>query len=62
MKSKSLELDRQQLPIRIIRASQVVTDILKRNRNFTTGSSSYPDSSRIGIPCCVDELRERYRI
>ncbi len=62
MESKPLDLDRQQAPIRIICKSPVVTDILKRKGNFNTGNVSQPDSSRIGTPCCVEELRERYRI
>jgi hypothetical protein len=62
MKIRPLDLDRQQLPNRIICKPQVVNDILKRNRDLMTGSSSRPDSSFIGTPCCEEELRERYRV
>ncbi len=62
MKIRPLDSERQQPPNRIICKPQVVTDVLNRNRDFTAGGSSLPDSSLIGTPCCEDELRERYRI
>lgn len=62
MKIRPLDSERQQFPNRIIRKPQVVTDILKRSRDFTTGSFLRPDSSLNGTPHCEDELRERYRM
>lgn len=62
MKIRPLDLVRQQFPNRIICKPQVITDILKRNRDFMAGSSSRPDSSLNGTPHCEDELRERYRM
>ena len=62
MKIRPLDLERQQPPNRTICKPQVVADVLKRNRDFTAGSSSHPDSSLIGTHYYEDELRERYRI
>ena len=62
MKNRSLDSEHQQFPNRIIHKPQVVTDILKRNRDFITVSPSHPDSSLIGTPHLEDELRERYRM
>ncbi|MGC1404892.1 MAG: hypothetical protein WA974_18440 [Thermodesulfobacteriota bacterium] len=62
MKIRPLDLESQQPLNRIICKPQVVTDVLKRIRDCTAGSSSQPDPSLIGTHYYEDELRERYRV